>query len=127
MSPAPKGPVEIAREHWGAPAPDWVEALARECAGSTQRKVAERLGRSAGLISQVLRQTYKGDMAGVEDAVRGAFMGQTVDCPALGLIPTDACQIWRKRSRDFASVNPLRVRMFRACAACPRNQTQKES
>lgn len=121
-----KSPLDIARAHWGTPAPDWIEQLARECARSSQRVVAERLNRSAGLVSQVLRQKYPGDMAAVEDAVRGAFMGASVECPALGTLPTDECQLWRKRSRKFVNTNSLRVRMFRACTACPRNQEEEQ-
>lgn len=114
-------PLEIARAAWGGNPPDWIERLARECSASTQRRVAEQLDRSAGLISQVLRNKYPGDMASIEDAVRGAFMNATVECPALGVLPTDECQMWRKRARSFVNTNALRVRMFRACQSCPRN------
>ena len=116
-------PLDVAREHWGDPLPDWIEALARACAGSSQREVGERLKRSASLVSRVLRRSYPGDMAAVEEAVRGAYLGSAVDCPTLGWLPTDECQLWRKRSAQFASVNPTWVRMHRACDRCPRNQT----
>ncbi|MDT9701984.1 hypothetical protein, partial [Streptomyces sp. P17] len=89
---------------------------------SSQRAVAERLGRSAGLVSQVLRNKYPGNMALLEDAVRGAYLAATVECPALGTLPTDECQAWRKRARRFVNTNHLRVRMYHACASCPRNQ-----
>ncbi len=114
--------VETARQAWGTPLPDWVAALARECDGSTQRAVADRLGRSAGLISQVLRRKYPGDMTAVEDAVRGAFLDATVICPALGNLPTDECQMWRKRARTGVRTNALRVRMINACQSCPLNK-----
>ena len=116
-------PVDVAREHWGDPLPDWIEALARECAAASQRAVGERLNRSPSLISRVLRRSYPGDLAAVEEAVRGAFMGSAVDCPTLGWLPTNECQLWRKRSTQFASVNPTWVRMNRACNRCPRNKT----
>lgn len=114
------GPLAIAAAAWGEPLPDWIAALASACETSSQRAVAERLGRSAGLVSQVLRCKYPGDMAAVEEAVRGAYMAATVDCPALGALPTDQCQVWQGRARAFANLNSLRVRMFRACNACPR-------
>lgn len=117
-------PVDIARAAWGAEVPDWILRLAQECAASTQRRVAEQLGRSAGLISQVLRNKYPGDMASIEDAVRGAFMNATVDCPALGNLPTDECQAWRKKARSGVRTNALRVRMINACLKCPRNQKE---
>ncbi|WP_353428727.1 hypothetical protein [Paracoccus denitrificans] len=117
-------PVDIARAAWGADMPDWILRLAQECASSTQRRVAEKLGRSAGLISQVLRAKYPGDMASIEDAVRGAFMHATVECPALGTLPTDECQAWRKKARSGVRTNALRVRMVNACLKCPRNQKE---
>ena len=49
-------PLDIAREAWGDSLPGWVERLARECEASTQNKVATRLGRSASLVSAVLRK-----------------------------------------------------------------------
>lgn len=115
-------PLDIARTAWGNPLPDWIECLALECARSTQRQVAARLGRSAGLISQILRNKYPGDVAAIEDAVRGAFLGASVMCPALGELPTDECQMWRKRASSGTRTNALRVRMIGACSTCPRNQ-----
>lgn len=119
------GPVEIARAAWGPMAPDWIMRLAQECAAGTQRQVAEQLGRSAGLISQVLRNKYPGDMASIEDAVRGAFMNATVQCPALGTLPTDECQQWRKKAKSGVRTNALRVRMISACQSCRRNQKEE--
>lgn len=113
--------IETTIEAWGGDAPDWVIRLAEECAATSQVKVARRLGRSGALVNQVLRNRYKGDMAGVEDCVRGIFMNGTIDCPALGAIPSNECHDWRKKSRQFGNANMLRVRMFRACNHCPRN------
>lgn len=115
-------PIEIARAAWKPLTPDWIERLAEECAAGTQRSVAEKLGRSAGLISQVLRNKYPGDMASIEEAVRGAFMDAMIVCPALGNLPTDECQSWRRNSRHFVNTNSLRVRMYRACQNCPVNK-----
>lgn len=115
------GPVQIAREAWGPDLPDWVEALAAECASSSQNRVAARMGRSAALISQVLRRKYPADLTAIEEVFRGVFQNAQVHCPALGNVPMNECQEWRRKARNFASGNPLRVRMFRACAACPRN------
>ncbi|MCA8880368.1 MAG: hypothetical protein KDA73_10540 [Rhodobacteraceae bacterium] len=118
------GPEEIARAAWGAAPPDWIEVLARACARTSQNQVAKRLGRSASLVSTVLRGSYRGDMAAVEERVRGVLMARTVDCPALGTIPAQVCQDWRARARSFAGVNALRVQMFRACRNCPRNRKE---
>lgn len=116
------GPVEVARTAWGPDMPDWVARLAVECAATSQSRVAGRLKRSSSLISTVLRAKYPGDLAAVEELVRGALMAAVVDCPALGDLPTHECQEWRRRSRIFTGHNALRVQMFRACARCPRNK-----
>ncbi|MFI0477428.1 hypothetical protein [Paracoccus jiaweipingae] len=114
------GPVETARAAWGDQLPEWVEALARECANTSQNRVAARLGRSAALVSQVLRAKYSGDLAAVEERFNGVFCAATTDCPELGLIPAQQCQDWQRQARRFVNVNAVRVRMFRACNACPK-------
>lgn len=114
------GPVEIARAHWGADMPDWVAALAAECAATSQNRVAARLGRSAALISTVLRRKYAGDMQAVAELVRGHLLAETVACPALGVLPLHECRGWMAKARAFQNTNALRVRMYRACNRCPR-------
>ncbi|WP_235829723.1 hypothetical protein [Frigidibacter oleivorans] len=115
-------PTEIARASWGDDIPDWVMVLAKECATSSQTKVAALMNRSPALVSTVLRAKYAGDMSAVEEVVRGVFMNSTVRCPALGIISTAACRDWMARSRSFSNENSERVRMFKACRSCPRAQ-----
>ncbi|MCA3486520.1 MAG: hypothetical protein IOC84_04465 [Rhodobacter sp.] len=122
MKPAP---IEVARTAWAGSLPDWVEALALECGRTSQNKVAERLGRSAAMVSQILRNKYPGDLTGFEERFRGVFQAQALECPALGLIPSHECQDWRVKSRVFAVGNPLRRRMFLVCPACPRNRSEQ--
>jgi len=112
-------PLATVREAWGPAPPDWIVSLATACAESSQGKVAERLGRSAAVVSQVLRAKYPGDMRAVEELARGLFLSATVDCPALGNLPTNECAGWRKKARNFAGANALRVQMYRACHRCP--------
>jgi hypothetical protein len=119
------GPVELAEAAWGKPLPDWIEALARACAGSSQARVAKEIGRSGAVVSQVLRKCYGADMARIEERVRGIYLDGRVICPAIGEMPVNECQDWRLKARSFAVGNPMRTRMFRACNACPRHtQTQ---
>ena len=115
------GPLAIARQSWGADLPDWVASLAAECEATSQNAVAKRIGRSAGLISSVLRKKYKGDMIVTEDIVRGALMSATIACPVRGDMPTHVCRSWREKSKRFAGNNAERVTMYRACHRCPRN------
>lgn len=120
------GPVQIAEEAWGTPLPDWVRVLALACSRSSQVAVAKELGRSPAVVSQVLRKRYGAEMDRFEERVRGLYLEGRVMCPALGELPTNECQDWRDKARSFAVGNPLRVRMFRACASCPRNQKESE-
>ncbi|WP_413874136.1 hypothetical protein [Albidovulum sp.] len=114
-------PVEKARAAWGPAIPEWVEALAVECGATSQNRVAAAIGRSASLVSLVLANRYAGDLAAVEELFNGVFRAARVECPALGTIPANECRRWREKSRRFVNVNALRVRMYRACAHCPRN------
>lgn len=119
--------VDIAKTAWGEAAPDWILTLAAQCDMTNQRRAAERIGYSAGLVSSVLRASYKGNMQSVEQAVRGAWMGSLVTCPVMGSIASDACLEWRRKARKFAPSNPHRVRMHRACNVCHRNQKEGDA
>ena len=113
-----------AREKWGEPLPDWVETLALACDRTSQARVAKDLERSSALVSQVLSGKYTGSLDRVEELVRGVFLNGRVSCPSLGEIPVNECQHWRDKAAKFAMASPLRLRMFRACNACPRNQKE---
>lgn len=114
--------LDNARHAWGRDLPDWVEALARECDRTSQSRTAIRLERSASLVSCVLRDRYRGDMAAVEEIVRGTLMSENLDCPVLGVIGKHVCRKWRARARSFENVNSQHVTMYRACNRCPLNQ-----
>lgn len=114
------GPVAIAHAAWGDAMPDWIAGLARECESSSQNKVAQRMNRSASLISAVLRNKYRGSLEAVEEVYRGVFEKAVIECPALGTIPTNDCRDWQRKAMRFNSNNSFRVRMYRACNACPR-------
>lgn len=110
-----------AKESWGTP-PAWVLALAEECdARKSQAKVARRIGYSPTTVNQVISRTYKGDLAAVEAAVRGAFLGERVDCPVLGPLPRDRCL--NHQRQPLIATNPERVRLYRACRnGCPHSR-----
>ena len=114
--------LETVRAAWGEEAPDWVLILADECGRTSQAAVAKRLDRSGAVVSQVLRNIYGAGLERIEERVRGVLMEGQVSCPGLGEIPLHTCQDWREKARTFAIGNPTRVRMFHACARCPRNK-----
>lgn len=121
MSGAGSDPVTVAQTAWGDDIPDWVLALAQECAASSQNKVAKEMDRSATVISNVLRNKYLGSMEAVEDIFRGVFEAKVIDCPAMGYLPTNECRSWRRKSGTLTNRNPRAVMMHRACMHCPVN------
>lgn len=114
--------LEKARAAWGEPPPDWIIALAEACNAETQSAVGKKIGYSGSTISQVLSDTYRnGDMARIEQLVRGAFMAETVHCPVAQEIGRDVCLGWQKRPFSTASANA--VRMYQACRDnCPHSR-----
>lgn len=119
-------PLDSAIAAWGPDLPDWVRALALACAHSSQVRVAEQLGRSGAVVSQILHNKYGADPARIEERVRGVFLEGRVMCPALGELPVHECQDWRAKARAFVPSNALRARMYRACGKCPRNRKEVE-
>lgn len=118
------GPIEVAAAAWGENIPDWVAELARQCAATSQNKVAKRLNRSASMVSALLHNKYPGDMVAVEEVVRGVFMDATVECPALGTLSSADCRDWMIKARRFSNENSERVRLFKACRGCPRYRSE---
>lgn len=115
-----------ARTGWGEALPDWVAVLAGECAASSATAVASRIGYSVAVVSAVVRSNYKGDLGAVEARVRGAFMGEIVDCPVLGEIPRDRCM--REQGQRFTATSALRTRLYRACrAGCTHSRLTREA
>lgn len=102
---------------------DWIDALRLECERTSQAKAAERIGFSAGTVNQVLKGSYKGNLRRIEQAVRGALLGATVECPAIGTIPRNRCVEHQRRAHAFAATNPLRVQLSKTCPGCP-NRTE---
>lgn len=117
--------VEKALAAWGD-LPDWVLALAEACDAETQTAAGRRIDYSGSAVSQILSNTYRGDMPRVEIAVRGALMAETVSCPLLGDIARNVCLNWQRRPFSTASANA--VRMYQACrSSCPHSRINQNS
>ena len=115
--------VQKAADAWGV-VPDWVSELAQIADHLGQKKAAETIGYSNGLISQVINRKYGGDMEGVEQRVRGALMGLKVECRVLGPIGRDRCL--QEQKEPFRATSAFRAQIFHACRnGCP-NARQKE-
>ena len=113
--------VAKARAAWGKDIPDWVTVLAEEATRTSLTAVHLRTKLSTGLFSNVIANKYPGDMARVEQIVRGAFMGLTVTCPVLSDIGRDVCLAEQKK--NFSGTSSVRSRLFRACrSGCPHSR-----
>ena len=119
------GMVEKARNAW-SPTPDWIEELAELVDRSGLKGAEKRIGYAPSTISQVLSNTYRGAILVVEERVRGALMGGTVNCPVLDQMRRDVCLDWQ--AKHFAATSSLRVAMHRACrSGCPHSKHTKGS
>ncbi|TCS62560.1 transcriptional regulator [Varunaivibrio sulfuroxidans] len=106
--------VEKARASWGDPLPDWVLALADECDATSQGKTGPKIGyKGAAVVCAVLGNNYRGDLACVEDAVRGALMAVTVACPVDGEIAKNLCI--KNQRMKLTTTSNRRIRLYRAC------------
>lgn len=103
---------------------DWIEVLRDEVKKTSQRKVAVRLGVSAAQICEVLKGTYKGKLERLKDKVVSVYVGNTVICPVVGMIATEACR--SHQAKPLSATNPLNVALFRACKRCPNNRSYHE-
>lgn len=107
-----------AGDAWGIDLPDWVKELARRADATGQKAAGAAINYSAATVSQVISNTYKGDLGCVEEMVRGAWMAAHVRCPVLGSIGRDLCL--RHQKTPLSTANPMSVRLFHTCRnGCP--------
>ena len=109
---------------WGEDMPDWVRLLAEACDRTNQRQVGERIKRSSGYISRVLRRDYAGSYDEAETLVRAAYGLENVECPVMGAIPLAGCV--RNRRRTAPPTNHLHQLWARNCPTCPLNTDREE-
>lgn len=118
-------PMETAQAAWGAALPAWVRVLAERCGELSQQGAAARIGYSPATVSNVLRAKYKGDLSRVQEAVEGAFMSATVECPALGAIAANDCLSHQRQPMRTGNVRVMRI--WNACrSGCPQSRIKQE-
>jgi len=101
----------------------WLEVLQAEVLASSLAQVADKLGLSRTLISQVCNQKYPGDLARVQTLVEGTLMGHTVTCPILGEIPVHQCLAHQRKSASEVGSSPMEIKLWKACrSGCPHSQ-----
>lgn len=104
---------------WGEAMPDWVRLLAAACDKSSQRLVADRLGKSHGYVSRILNRKYAGSYDEAGTIVRVAYGSDQVECPVMGEMPLASCV--RNRRRKGLPTNRLQHLWARHCPVCPLN------
>lgn len=116
---------ERAAAAWAPEVPAWIGLLAGAADATSQRAVADRLGKSAGYVSRVINRAYAGDYAEAERQVRATFGAEEVTCPLPfgGAIPLRTC-IRNRRRRTPA--NWMHLEHARACPGCPNNTDHEE-
>lgn len=122
--PAPREKTDFrqrAASGWGTP-PVWICALVEEASRTSGSAVAKRVGYSPATISQVISNSYRGDLGRVEEMVRGALMQAVVACPILGEIGRDRCL--KEQAEPFRSTSAMRAQLYHACrdGSCPHSK-----
>lgn len=116
----PTGAVARAEAAWGTDMPDWVRVLAEAADRTSQAKASAAIGYSAATVSYVLKATYAGDLAKVEQAVRASLMEADVVCPELGTLRLADCLDWQGKAGKYEATSSRRLLLYRACNGCPR-------
>ncbi|MDX2094339.1 MAG: hypothetical protein SFW64_00105 [Alphaproteobacteria bacterium] len=108
--------LQIAQAHW-TPVPDWVRLLAEYSDKHTQAAASRKIGRSASLVNQVLKQKYPGDLQAVQARVETALKIEMVRCPIMGPIAGSECL--KHQGVPYNPGNHMAVALFRQCRRCP--------
>ena len=110
---------------WGTDMPPWVRLLASACDATNQRRVGDRLGRSAGYVSRVLSRNYAGSYEEAETLTRAAFGNEDVVCPIWGSIPLASCV--RARRHEGPPRNIAHHLHAATCPTCPNNSDRRDA
>lgn len=101
--------------------PEWIAVLRAYCEKHSQPKASKLIGYAPGTISAVIAGKYPADMGRIQQAVEGALMAASVDCPVAGEIPRQTCIAHQRRAHNPQATNPMRVALSRACPDCPKS------
>lgn len=81
----------LVKEHLGS-SENWLTALRTEVERTNQVCAARRIGVSPATVSQVLSGNYAADTTRISRRVRGAILGEQVNCPVAMQMPLNVCQ-----------------------------------
>jgi hypothetical protein len=100
-----------------------MDILRRAVGEYGQAEVARRIGRSSSALCQVLSGKYAGDPATILELIEAEFGDSTAQCPILGEVPLITCI--EERNKAFKATSSQRVKLWRACQACPKNPNRR--
>ncbi|KAF1071272.1 MAG: hypothetical protein GAK45_00573 [Pseudomonas citronellolis] len=111
------GPLDLSA--WGEKPPEFVRLLAAEVARSNRTEAGRAIGMSRSTVSTILANCYPSPSTkSVERRVLDA-LGQ-IECPAQACT-ISAAQCAEYLQRPVPINNPIAMRAWKACRACPRN------
>lgn len=93
----------------------WLETLQEEVKAHGLTKMADLLGLSRTLISQVTNNKYPGNIDNVRERVESVLLGETVVCPILGVIPKHVCKAHQLRNAADVGSTPDEIKLYKAC------------
>jgi len=103
---------------WGTPPPYFIVLLEAAARQTDKNTAAKRVGVSRTAVSLLLSNRYPSkSLTKIEAKILNAL--DKVQCPVLGTLENSDCQ--KNRELPFASTNPQRVNLYRACQQCPNN------
>lgn len=104
---------QCVKSTWGN-VPDWIDALARSCDTTSQRKTASLLGLSPAVVNLLIHNKYAPrSHHGVELLIKKRLMATSVQCPVIGTIDRNACR--KYQALPLNTHNPAHVQIYRAC------------
>lgn len=110
---------------WGEAIPAEIAALAEHADNGTASATARAIGMSPATVSHLIAgKTQNHDLEKILARIRGALLGETVECPRKGEMSRLVCLKWQ--DKPFAATSADRVRMFHACrSGCPHSRLKE--
>ncbi|STQ75507.1 transcriptional regulator [Grimontia hollisae] len=102
----------------------WLDVLKEQVESTSLSSVANAMGVSKTMISQVINGKYPGNLERVQGLVESMYMGHTVECPVLGEIPKHKCAAHQAATHVGSS--PQAIRLWKACrSGCQHSQLEE--
>lgn len=114
--------VQKAEAAWGADLPTEIRALAERADATTGAAAAKAIEMSPATFSHLIgRKVEKHNVEKIYAKIRGALLGETVECPRKGTMSRNTCLRWQ--DKPFAATSADRVAMWHACrSGCPHSR-----